>query len=131
MDEVRLLTTRVVVEPPVYQGVTVVARVRASARVDAVAGRGVGARGAGHLVLPGHRRSGGHGWPFGRTVHIGEVYGVVQSVDGVDLVEEARLYAADPVSGDRGEAAQRIELQPNALVFSYEHQVRVLPGGPR
>lgn len=129
LDGVRLLTTRIVVEPPSYQGVTVVTRVRASSRSQP---REVEA--AVHAALerwfsPVVGGPDGTGWPFGRTVHVGEVYGVLQAVDGVDLVEDTRLYAADPVSGARGEAAQRIELDPNALVFSFEHQVRVLAPG--
>jgi predicted phage baseplate assembly protein len=131
LDGVRLLTTRVVVEPPSYQGVTVVARVRAAARHQP---RVVEA--AVHAALerwfsPVSGGPDGKGWPFGRTVHVGEVYGLLQAVEGVDLVEDTRLYAADPVSGARGDAAQRIELDGNALVFSFEHQVRVLaPGAP-
>ena len=35
---------------------------------------------------------------------------------------------ADPVSGQRGPATQRLDLEPHALVFSYEHQVRVEAG---
>jgi hypothetical protein len=30
-----------------------------------------------------------------------------------------------PLTGERGAATQRLELDPNALVFSYEHQVLV------
>jgi hypothetical protein len=29
------------------------------------------------------------------------------------------------VTGQRGQATQRLELEPTALVFSYEHQVLV------
>jgi hypothetical protein len=67
----------------------------------------------------------GTGWPFGRTVHSGEVFGVLQSVDGVELVDDVRLFSANPVTGERGQPTGRVELPPNSLVFSYEHQVRV------
>jgi len=50
---------------------------------------------------------------------------VLQRVPGTELVEDARLFPADPVSGQRGEASQRIEIRPNTLVFPYEHQVVV------
>ena len=65
----------------------------------------------------------GHGWPFGRPVHVGEVYSVLQSLRGTELVEDARLFGADPVTGQRGQAVQRLQIEPHALVFSYEHQV--------
>jgi hypothetical protein len=67
----------------------------------------------------------GRGWDFGRPVHAGEVFSVLQGLRGTELVEEAKLYAADPTSGERGKAVERIELDKHALVFSYEHRVRV------
>jgi hypothetical protein len=67
----------------------------------------------------------GSGWPFGRPVHVGEVYSVLQGLRGTELVEDARLFGADPVTGQRGQAVQRLVIEPHALVFSYEHQVLV------
>jgi hypothetical protein len=66
----------------------------------------------------------GTGWGFGRPVHAGEVFALLQAVDGVDVVEEARLFGANPVTGERGPETRRVELQPDSLVFSYGHQVR-------
>ena len=43
------------------------------------------------------------GWPFGRPVNVGEVYSVLQSLRGTELVEDARLFGADPVTGQRGQ----------------------------
>jgi hypothetical protein len=40
-------------------------------------------------------------------------------------VEDVRLFGADPVTGQRGQATQRLDLEPHALVFSYEHQLLV------
>ncbi|MGW4750491.1 baseplate J/gp47 family protein, partial [Streptomyces sp. NPDC004290] len=125
LDERRPIGTRLVVEPPYYQGVTVVASV--------VPGRGAAADGLREAALaalygyfnPLTGGPDGRGWPFGRPVHSGEVFAVLQRVSGVDLVEDVRLFPADPVTGRRGEAATRIELDRHALVFSYEHQVRV------
>ncbi|MGW3460177.1 putative baseplate assembly protein [Streptomyces olivaceoviridis] len=125
LDERRPIGTRLVVEPPYYQGVTVVASV--------VPGRGVAAdrlREATLAALYGYFNplSGGpegKGWPFGRPVHSGEVFAVLQRVPGVDLVEDVRLFPADPLTGERGEASTKIELDRHALVFSYEHQLRV------
>jgi hypothetical protein len=67
----------------------------------------------------------GTGWDFGRPVHVGEVYALLQRLPGTELVEDVRLFAANPITGQRGQAAQRVEVAANALVFSYEHQVRV------
>jgi hypothetical protein len=53
------------------------------------------------------------------------VYSVLQGLRGTELVEDVRLFAADPITGDRGEQVQRIDPGPNALVYSYNHQVLV------
>ena len=39
-----------------------------------------------------------------------------------------RLFGANLITGQRGAAVQRLELDPHALVFSYEHQVLVVGG---
>ncbi len=67
----------------------------------------------------------GTGWPFGRPVQVGEVYSVLQALRGTEFVEDVRLFGADPITGQRGQATQRLDLEPHALVFSYEHQLLV------
>jgi len=124
LDERRVIGARLIVEPPYFQGVTVVARLRARGRVSRVqlSEDALDALYAHlHPVVGGPD---GTGWPFGRAVHAGDVYAVLQRVPGLDLVEDVRLFPADPVSGRRGEASSRIDLPPHALPFSYRHQVR-------
>ncbi|MGH8930857.1 MAG: putative baseplate assembly protein [Egibacteraceae bacterium] len=125
LDDRRSIGARVVVEPPIYQGITVVARLRARPRADPEV---VQRDALSALYRYFHPIRGGPeatGWPFGRPVHIGEVYGALQRTPGVELVEDARLYPADPITRQRGEQTQRLELDARALVFSYEHQVQV------
>jgi predicted phage baseplate assembly protein len=125
LDEVRLIGTRVVVEPPMYRGITVVAQLVAKARARAETVQAAAAEALYRFLNPLTGGPDGTGWPFGRTVHAGEVFGVLQAVDGVDSVDDVRLFGANPVTGERGQSAARVELPPNSLVFSYEHQVRV------
>lgn len=125
LDESRVIGTRVLVEPPVYRGVTVVAKLRprSSANPSRLQADALDA-----LYRYFHPVSGGPdrgGWPFGRPVHVGEVYSVLQGLRGTELVEDARLFGADPVTGQRGQAVQRLVIEPHALVYSYEHQVMV------
>jgi hypothetical protein len=125
LEDSRVIGTRVLVEPPVYRGVTVVAKLRprASANPSRLQGDALEA-----LYQYFHPISGGpdrNGWPFGRPVHVGEVYSVLQGLRGTELVEDARLFGADPVTGQRGQAVQRLVIEPHALVYSYEHQVLV------
>ncbi|MEV0608050.1 putative baseplate assembly protein [Polymorphospora rubra] len=126
LDETRLIGTRVVVEPPRYRGVTVVARVvaRPRVRVDRVRDDGLAAL-YGYLSPLAGGGPDGRGWPFGRPVQAGELFAVLQRVRGVELVEDLRLFSANPVTGERGSEAGRIEVEPDSLVFSFDHQLRV------
>ncbi|MFJ9427703.1 putative baseplate assembly protein [Streptomyces sp. NPDC101249] len=124
LDERRLIGTRLVVEPPVYQGVTVVARLAAPAdAVDRVRDAALGALFRHLNPLIGG--ADGTGWPFGRPVQYGDVFGVLQRATGHALVEEILLFPADPITGRRGAPADRVDLAAGALVFSHQHQVVV------
>ena len=126
LDEVRLIGTNVMVEPPMYRGVTVVARVGARPRTNAtrIADDALDALYGFLNPLPGGGPD-GEGWPFGRSVRSGDIHAVLQSVRGVEFVEDVRLFSANPVTGERGAEKARIDLEPNSLVFSFDHQVKV------
>ncbi|MFJ4464754.1 putative baseplate assembly protein [Streptomyces sp. NPDC088928] len=129
LDERRLVGTRLVVEPPAYQGVTVVARLMtAGGDVDRVRAEAVAA--LFRHIDPLRGGTDGTGWPFGRPVQYGEIFAVLQGVPGVSLVEEVRMFPADPITGRRGAAVQRIDVAPGALVFSHQHQVEVVASTP-
>jgi predicted phage baseplate assembly protein len=127
LDDCRVIGSTVRVEPPVYNGVTVVARLRSRPRVDPARLQQDALDALYRHFNPTDGGPDGHGWPFGRPVQSGEVHAALQRLRGTDLVEEVRLFGADPITGERGKATDRLELQPNALVFSYEHQVLVEP----
>ncbi|WP_369386877.1 putative baseplate assembly protein [Streptomyces sp. CG1] len=129
LDERRLIGTRLVVEPPVYQGVTVVARL-ATAPEDADRVRDAALAALFRYLNPLHGGPDGTGWPFGRPVQYGEIFGLLQRATGNALVEEIRLFAADPITGRRGTPVDRIDVAAGALVFSYQHQVVVQPREP-
>ncbi|WP_327368815.1 putative baseplate assembly protein [Streptomyces sp. NBC_01217] len=125
LDERRPIGARLVVEPPYYQGVTVVASVQARRGVVLEQVREEALAALYGYFNPLSGGPGGQGWPFGRPVQSGEAFAVLQQVQGVDLVEDVRLFPADPVTGQRGEPTTKIALDRHALVFSYEHQLRV------
>ncbi|AEW99547.1 putative baseplate assembly protein [Streptantibioticus cattleyicolor] len=129
LDERRLVGTRLVVRPPDYQGVTVVARL--TGRPDGTDRVRQSALAALYRHLnPLRGGPDGTGWPFGLAVRYGDVFALLQRVAGVASVEELRLFPADPVTGRRGAPAERIDLAPDTLVFSYQHQVAVEPPAP-
>ncbi|MEU4652452.1 putative baseplate assembly protein [Streptomyces sp. NPDC023723] len=126
LDVRRLIGTRLAVGPPFYQGVTVVATLHAfrAADTDKV-------RRQAHDALYRHLDpltggADGKGWPFGRPVQAGEIFAVLQRVPGVELVDEVILHPADPLTGKRGDATDRIDLSAPSLVFSFDHRVRVI-----
>ncbi|MFE9856649.1 putative baseplate assembly protein [Streptomyces sp. NPDC005780] len=129
LDERRLVGTRLIVEPPAYVGVTVVAELVAdTGDMDRVRTDALDA--LFRHIDPLRGGTDGTGWPFGRPVQYGEIFAVLQSVPGVRLVDEVRLFPADPLTGRRGAAADRIDVAANALVFSHQHQVVVTAAGP-
>lgn len=125
LDAVRLIGTRVSVEPPSYRGVTVVARIVARPKADVDRIQRESLQALYSYLNPISGGPDGAGWPFGRPVQSGEVYGLLQQIRGVDMVEDARLFGANPVTGERGKETRKLELDPYSLLFSYEHQVRV------
>ncbi|MFJ7209237.1 putative baseplate assembly protein [Streptomyces sp. NPDC098789] len=121
----RLLGTNVLIEPPLYRAVTVIARVRARRGADPEQVHDDVAAALYGFLDPIGGGPEGTGWPFGRPVQTGDLYARLHAVAGVDLVEEIKLYSANPVTGARGEPTERLELDPSSLVFSYEHHIRV------
>lgn len=124
LEEARVVGTSISVEPPMYRGVTVVSRLIARPRVNLNRVREEALDALYEFLNPlsGLENA---GWPFGRPVQAGEVYAVLQRVHGVEMVEDVRVFAANPVTGERGKQTQRLNLEPNSLVFSFEHHVRV------
>jgi predicted phage baseplate assembly protein len=125
LEECRPIGARVLVQSALYRGLTVVARLRArpggsGARLQEDALDALYA-----YLNPITGGPDGAGWPFGRPVHAGEVFAVLQRLRGIELVEDVRLFEADPMTRQRGGVVQRLELESHALVYSYEHQVRV------
>ncbi|MGY4973430.1 putative baseplate assembly protein [Streptomyces nigrescens] len=126
LDERRPVGTRLAVGPPFYQGVTVVATLHSfrAARADRVRAEALDALYAYLDPLTGGAH--GDGWPFGRPLRSGEIFAALQRVPGVELVDEVLLHPADPLTGRRGDATDRIELARSALLFPFDHRVRVI-----
>ncbi|TCO50570.1 putative phage baseplate assembly protein [Kribbella antiqua] len=122
----RMLGARLLIEPPYYRAVTVVARLKAAADASSERVRPAALAALYRLLHPlaGGPREGG--WPLGRAVQTGDIHACLQRVRGVEAVEDVRLYVADPVLGTRSESpVERIDLARTELVFPFEHQVLV------
>lgn len=125
LDDRRLVTCELVLGTPVYTWVSVAARVRAiptydrglvSLRAQQALNRYI------HPVLGGPD---GSGWPFGRELFLGEVYSILQSVEGIQVIEEVTLYHVDPNSAASGPPTTRISPGPGGILVSHEHRITV------
>jgi predicted phage baseplate assembly protein len=125
LEDRRVLTTTVELSHPFYQGVTVIARVKAAAASDAELLRDRLLTAVYRYINPISGGADGNGWPFGRDLNVGEVFALLSGVEGVGTVEEVKLYLADLRTGERREGKQRARLSEDAVFASYQHQVLV------
>jgi predicted phage baseplate assembly protein len=127
LDERRLLGTNLVVDSPAYVGMAVEANVvtHRHASVDRV--RTQVAERLAKYVDPLTGGPDGVGWAFGRDLYLSEVLTIIQSVPGVEFVQDATLYQVDLRSGQAKAAGQKITLAQDALLLSYDHRISVKP----
>ena len=125
LDARRVIGTRLLVQPPAYRGVTVVARITAASDARPERVQTAALKAVYDYLSPQDGGPAGDGWPFGRPVQAFDVSGVLARVDGVAQVDDVLLFPADPETGERGAPAPRVAVAPGTLVFSYQHQVRV------
>jgi hypothetical protein len=114
LDPRRILTTGVHVVGPEYVGVRIAANLalREDAPPDdalAAAGQALAA-----FVHPYTGGLDGRGWPFGRTVHVSEVYAVLERQPLLDFVEDVVLTGPNPMLDDDGRVSG-LELDDHQL----------------
>ena len=122
----RLLTMRLRIDAPRYQGVKVVAEVRAAPGVRTETVRERAERALYEYLNPLTGGPSGQGWPFDTDLKLGDVYGVLHGSFGVQGVEAVHFFSAD-LRRQRtlDQVEQRLRLLPEALFMSYEHRVVV------
>jgi predicted phage baseplate assembly protein len=123
LDDRRLLTTNLVVDSPVYVGVAVEATVTIHQHASAERVQTQIVERLSKYVDPLVGGPDGMGWPFGRDLYLSEVLTIMQSVAGVEFVQDATLYQVDLRTGQARAAGQKIGLTQDALLFSYDHRI--------
>lgn len=124
LDARRLLGTRLLVEPPNYLGVSVVTKLQARRGLSRARLREDVLTALYRHLNPLVGGPTGDGWPFGRTVQLGEVFALLQRLPGVELVDWVKMFSVDLIAERREEPVDRIELAPHELAFSFRHEVR-------
>jgi predicted phage baseplate assembly protein len=125
LDERRLLGTNLVVDSPAYVGMAVEASVVVHRHASADRVRSQVAERLARYADPLAGGPDGQGWPFGRDLYLSEVLTIIQSVAGVEFVQDATLYQVDLRTGQARAAGQKISLSQDALLLSYDHRITV------
>ncbi|MFT4216067.1 MAG: putative baseplate assembly protein [Micropruina sp.] len=128
LDERRLVGTRLLVQPPDYVWLTAVVQLSARSRFDPGELRTEVLQALYRLYDPLSGGPDGKGWPFGRAVQAHEVHATLARIPGVDMSREVSvsLYPVDADTETRGAAVTRLDLPETGLVYSFDHQVRVV-----
>jgi predicted phage baseplate assembly protein len=122
----RLLSMRLRIQTPQYQGVKVAAEVRAAPGVRAETVRERAEQALYEYINPLVGGPGGQGWPFDTDLRLGDVYGVLNSSLGVQGVEAVTFFTADLRREEAiDQVNQRVRLMPGTLFMSFQHRVVV------
>lgn len=129
LAERSLIGSRLDVRAPQYIWLSVQARLRVRPRSDALLEAEVQRLAAEALyryLNPYTGGAEGRGWPFGRDLHVSEIFALLARVPNVEFVDEVQVYVREP---GRTAGAQpvlgRLDVPPQALVCSYQHRVEV------
>lgn len=125
LDERRLLTTALKVEGPTVISVSVDTNVIITAKASPEAMSRVIEERLYQFLNPLAGGPGGDGWPFGRPLHVSEIFAAIQRLSGVEFVESVIISQVDPSDGKAQRVDPKLEIPPDALITSYSHRVKV------
>jgi predicted phage baseplate assembly protein len=127
LNERRLLTTRLDVVAPQYVWVSIDATVRIADRSDPafyVETRRAAEAALYQYLNPFVGGPDAKGWPFGRDLHVSELYALLQRVPGIDYVEELHVSTRDAATAAAAQPAPtRLTLPPHGLICSDVHRI--------
>jgi predicted phage baseplate assembly protein len=126
LDERRLLATRLDIDAPQYVPVALAVQVRAKRGYDPQQVMADVEKRLYQYINPLYGGADGHGWPFGRSLSLSEIYAVIQGINTVDYIEEVNIYPVDPDTDQRQEATNKISISPYSLLYSHKHDVTVV-----
>ncbi len=116
LDARRLITTRLRVGGPEYEGIyieiSVVLTAREVGRFPQI--RIDMERALKKVTHPLHGGPDSKGWPMGRTVHISEIYYLLESISGVDYVKKVRMKKW------AGQQEEKIRIGPKSFPYLRE-----------
>jgi predicted phage baseplate assembly protein len=127
LDERRLIGTKLDVQAPRFTWVSINATVRIADRGDPMLRAEVRRQAEAELyryLNPYIGGPTGTGWPFGRDLHVSELYALLQRLPSVEFVEELHIFVREVGTGAPPKAApSRLTLLPHGLICSDVHRV--------
>jgi predicted phage baseplate assembly protein len=128
LEERRLIGSTVDITPCRFRGVSVVVALQSAPTADVARVEDDVSHALYTYLNPlvGGSASGpGEGWPYGRALNQGELYGIVHAVPGVEFVKVLRIYETNLETGEQSSkpAGTHIALEPDELVASGQHIV--------
>ncbi|MDP2710305.1 MAG: putative baseplate assembly protein [Solirubrobacteraceae bacterium] len=129
LDERRTIGTTVQLLPVRLRGVSVVVHLQTSPTADVRRVEEDVTHALDTYVNPlvgGSAHGPGSGWPFGRPLNQGELYGIVHAIEGVEFVKILRVYETNIQTGEQQAkpAGSHVELEPDELLASGQHIVK-------
>ncbi len=129
LDEYRLLGTSIKLMPVRLRGVSIVTDVRASPRADLDRVQHDVAHALYIYLNPligGSPAGPSEGWPLGRALNLGEMFGIVYGIPGVEFVNILRMYETNVRTGEQSPQPtdSRLVLAPDELIASGRHIVK-------
>ncbi|WP_119674583.1 putative baseplate assembly protein [Deinococcus sp. RM] len=132
LDLRRPVGTTLDLRAPQYVWVSVTATVRAAHAASRPAREDVRRRALHALYTYLNPYTGGpdgQGWPFGRTLTLSELYGLLRAVPGLEVVEDVQVVLTEPGQPETREVVTgSLPMPPQALIVSDVHHVRVEQG---
>jgi predicted phage baseplate assembly protein len=132
LDGRRLLGTNVLVEPVDAVWVSVAADLRIGFTADPESVQRAVERALYSQLNPWPAEAGsdGDGWPFGRALTEGQLYGLVQGIEGVEAVAMLRMYRFDHETNrpEPTPIGPRLELGPAQTIASARHTIQARQG---
>ena len=129
LDEYRLLGTSIKLLPVRLRGVSIVVDVRASPRADLDRVQHDVAHALYIYLNPligGSPTGPSGGWPLGRSLNQGELFGIAYGIPGVEFVNILRMYETNVRTGEQAPQPtdSRLVLEPDELIASGRHIVK-------
>jgi predicted phage baseplate assembly protein len=132
LDEHRVLGTTLDVREPAYHWLTVQAVIHLGDGADAglpAATEQAATAALSAYLDPFVGGPDGTGWPFGRSLHLSELFGLLQRLPAVEYVEAVDVQLVDPDGRTAARAAPpTIELPPHGLFCSWQHRAQATVG---